>query len=1072
MQEPPSTSPAPTPRSDPASDFGDDEEDNFNSPPGKRKAVESPISVPRPQKFARFNDNDQRVSGAELSQSGKRTNGIVPSSLTQPPKIAKTSRPFLSQPARGQIVRPEKGKDRASSGQSSSSLSDHISAMLEKQNTRFKRPETARKTARKTTGSLRVSTSDLIRAVQRPSSGSDVSSAATRVRRASVRRFPRGRPSSSRDVIELTDSSGSARRRKVRGNDPIIISSSDAGSPPRQSQPLQTPISCNTGSKRPPPPNVEVICISDSDDDNIPAPSTATTVPPIQEPSPALPSPPPIVMESENEIMVDLEPRIPEDSYCELMEPESNFDEELARSELQHQTEELFSYIDMDPPEPNLADQIASPIAHDDCNVAQDPHVPVPDVLTNSTLPSSEQAAVTSSSDTVPVEITSQRIVVDTPSHLESSSGSKVSIIAPEVPSHMHATVTTIAKPPITWNYTPPTTNPFFARTLAFNAKALKKPLPSVAQVSNQPNATTSFAALAASPAIVSENILPKPLVQASDTPMTSSNPVLSPSPVHLLPRDGDSVLPLVAGKAAAVTLQQLPQTESDSGGPSTRSDMPSTHESTPMNVSTSVSYKPAPAPAPAPTAPLPAPPRVQRPNKRLSLTELINKRREEHFRSHPPGKCIDLTDDVSLSNGSSPAPSLSQPQESVQPPHITSDNAPSLPAPVSTKQPASIVETRTPSIQEIRDLMRQRPSSNKLSISSAASNPNSSGESATSFLIPNTSPPRSITSNSTSSSNHSNSKSRKSRSMGMANLQMFISPILDESQPASTKKTMTPTPKRTSRNADVFRRIITPTAEVSVRSSSLSPSESRRIRRVVRPPSPQGMGADADDVAAQLHDQSRALPESLDDPSTALPFAIPVDEELDIRGTTTHDVPLPDVVIDDMLPSEGLQGVTESIGSMDLHERSRSPQLDVNVNQAGVSPLESICQDGYLKTIPVSAELVENEEMLVDDVSAENVEQALISVDEPRNVDEEDGSVHMRGTRALTKRTKPRSMSMVMSGDSDQECLSVLMQLEASDGEIIRFLSTVVRQYLRTLLQDSFLSLPCLLVPWASLAW
>lgn len=273
----------------------------------------------------------------------------------------------------------------------------------------------------------------------------------------------------------------------------------------------------------------------------------------------------------------------------------------------------------------------------------------------------------------------------------------------------------------------------------------------------------------------------------------------------------------------------------------------------------------------------------------------------------------------------------------------------------------------------------------------------------------------------------------------------MFISPIPDESQPASTKKTMTPTVKRTLHNTDMFRRIITPTAEVSVRSPSLSPSEGRRIRRVVRPPSPQGISAGADDVAAQLHDHSRALPESIEDPgvtSTASLFAIPMDEELDIRGTAAHEeVPLPDVVVDDMLPSEGLQGVTESIGSMDLHERSRSPQLDVNVNQVGVSPLESICQNGYLETIPVSAESVENEElesleMLVDDVSAENVEQALISVDESHDVDEEDGCVNMRGTRGLTERTKPRSMSMGMSGDSDQECLAVLMQLEASDGE------------------------------------
>ncbi|KAG1769297.1 hypothetical protein EV702DRAFT_701929 [Suillus placidus] len=1005
--------------------------------------------------------------------------------------MAKTSRSsFLSQPARAQPVRPEKGKDRASSGQSSSSLSDHISTMLQKQNVRLKRAETARKTARKTTGSRRVSTSDLIRAVQKPSSSSEVSSAATRVRRVSDRRFPRGRPPPSTDVIELTDSSGSARRRRARGDEPIIISSSDADTPPRQPQPSQTPNSRKAGPKRPPPPDAEVICISDSDDDNDIAPSPAAAVLPIQEPSPALPSSPPIVMESENEIVVDLEHQVLEDSYYELMEPESNFDEELARSELQRQTEELFSYIDLDPPEPNLADRIASPIAHDDCNAAEDPHVPAPDILTDSTLPSLEQATGTSSSDTVLVETTSQRIVVDTLSHLESSSGSKIPLVAPEVPSQTHATVPTIAKPSITWNYTPPTTNPFFARALTFNAKALKIPLPLVAQISNEPNATT-FAA----PAIVGSstaNILPKPLVyeQASDVPAASSHSVSSPSPVHLLPRDGDrSVLPPLANEAAVDTPQQLPQTESrdDISAPSIRSGQSSTCESA-MKIPISMSDILAPpATAPPSSVPVPVPPRVQRPIKRVSLTELINKRREEHFKSHPSGECIDLTDDVSPSSGGRQAPSVSKPQGSVQPPHITSNNASSLPALVSARQPAPTVETRTPSIQEIRDLMRQRPSSSKLGISSAASNPSaSSAASATSAFVPNISPPRSITSNSTSSSNQSSSMSssrRKGRSIGMTSLEMFISPISDKSQPASTKKTTPPTVKRTPCNADVFRRIITPTAEMSVRSPSLSPSEGRRTRRVVRPPSLQGMGASADDAAAHLHDQPRALPEPLKDPgvtSTTSPFVIPAEGMIEVQSTCMHeDVPLLDDVIDDMLPSEDLQGVTESIGSLDLHEHSRSPEVDINVNQVGVSRSESICEDGYLEGIPVSAELMEYEleslEMLVDDVSAESVEQAPASVDERRDVDEEDGDVDMKGTGALAERMKARSMSMGVSGDSDQECLSVLMQLEASDGEevqIIQFPSTAAGRCLRTLLQGSFLNLPCLPVSWASPAW
>ncbi|OJA16341.1 hypothetical protein AZE42_13705 [Rhizopogon vesiculosus] len=51
--------------------------------------------------------------------------------------------------------------------------------MVDKQNQRFRRIETARKSTRK----RRVTTSGLIRDVQKSSSGSEVSSAATRVRR-------------------------------------------------------------------------------------------------------------------------------------------------------------------------------------------------------------------------------------------------------------------------------------------------------------------------------------------------------------------------------------------------------------------------------------------------------------------------------------------------------------------------------------------------------------------------------------------------------------------------------------------------------------------------------------------------------------------------------------------------------------------------------------------------------------------------------------------------------------------------------------------------------------------------
>jgi hypothetical protein len=129
------------------------------------------------------------------------------------------------------------------------------------------------------------------------------------------------------------------------------------------------------------------------------------------------------------------------------------------------------------------------------------------------------------------------------------------------------------------------------------------------------------------------------------------------------------------------------------------------------------------------------------------------------------------------------------------------------------------------------------------------------------------------------------------------------------------------------------------------VRSPSLSPSEGRRIRRVARPLSSQTISAGADDVAAQPHDQSRALPEPFEVPgvmSTTSPFAIPVEGVIEVQSTCAHeDDPFLDDVIDDMLPSEGLQGVTESIGSLDLHGHSRSPEVDISVNQVCISPNE-----------------------------------------------------------------------------------------------------------------------------------
>lgn len=161
MQAPSTTSSTSAPQSD--ADIGDDHDEDVssNNPPAKRKAVEGPISVPRPPKVPRFNDNNQRDGRPQVS-SDKRTNGATSRSLTQTPNIAKKPRLSLfSQP-----TRPDKGKNYTSSRDSTSSLSDRVSNMVEKQNQRFRRIETARKSTRK----RRATTSVLIRDVQRSSS--------------------------------------------------------------------------------------------------------------------------------------------------------------------------------------------------------------------------------------------------------------------------------------------------------------------------------------------------------------------------------------------------------------------------------------------------------------------------------------------------------------------------------------------------------------------------------------------------------------------------------------------------------------------------------------------------------------------------------------------------------------------------------------------------------------------------------------------------------------------------------------------------------------------------------------
>ncbi|OAX38802.1 SET domain-containing protein [Rhizopogon vinicolor AM-OR11-026] len=469
------------------------------------------------------------------------------------------------------------------------------------------------------------------------------------------------------------------------------------------------------------------------------------------------------------------------------------------------------------------------------------------------------------------------------------------------------------------------------------------------------------------------------------------------------------------------------------------------------------------PATAPSSSSPIPVPPRVQRSTTKLSLTELINQTRERHIKA----RFIDLTDEVSpLRDGNAASSAFaSKPHESMQPPSTKAAG------PVSASQPAPSNEIRTPSIQEIRDLMRQRPSSNKLSTSSAADNPSTSSAatdpstssvasnpssssiaSATSPLVPSRSPPRSFMSNSTTSTTQSGSKPssrRKSRAMGVASLEMYISPIKDASQPASSKKkTWTPrSGKRMSYNADKFRSIITPTADATVRSQSLSPSEGRELRR------PAGFADTGTDAAlavlsspsAQTRVPFGAPPVRHEEPEatpSTLPSAIPLTEvqKLESGKLHTHEGFSPrENAVHDMFRPEGIQGVTESIGSLDLREDSWSPNVDIDIDQVRQLSLENVCEDG-VQAIPVSTELMEHEEFesmeeLVGNVSAGSVAEAPASLGKYRESNEEDGDADTRAIRTSAERTSGTSD---VSGEisEQEECLAVLMELEVSDRE------------------------------------
>jgi hypothetical protein len=151
--------------------------------------------------------------------------------------------------------------------------------------------------------------------------------------------------------------------------------------------------------------------------------------------------------------------------------------------------------------------------------------------------------------------------------------------------------------------------------------------------------------------------------------------------------------------------------------------------------------------------------------------------------------------------------------------------------------------------------------------------------------------------------------------------------------------------------SVDKFKSIITPTADTSVRSQSLSPSERRRPRSAVVSPGLRHTGASASAViSSAIPVPLGAPPERHGEPGatpSASPSAFPLVQETEAQkvraeiGHAHEDIPSQQNVVVDLLRPEGIQDVTESIGSLDLRADSRSPKVDIDVDQVRMRSTE-----------------------------------------------------------------------------------------------------------------------------------
>jgi hypothetical protein len=121
------------------------------------------------------------------------------------------------------------------------------------------------------------------------------------------------------------------------------------------------------------------------------------------------------------------------------------------------------------------------------------------------------------------------------------------------------------------------------------------------------------------------------------------------------------------------------------------------------------------------------------------------------------------------------------------------------------------------------------------------------------------------------------------------------------------------------------------------------------------------GTGADAasgvlSSPSAQIRAPFNALPATPTTPLSAIPFnqetaAQKVGAEV---RYTREDISAREDILDGIVQPEGIQGVTDSIRSLDLCEDNRTPEEDIEVDQVRMSSMRQSCESDALSGAPL----------------------------------------------------------------------------------------------------------------------